>query len=415
MKFVPAGSLRLLLICLIAAPWLTGCQKGAPAKASALSNLPPDPAANIDCLVEKPVTEGEFVDAAHAIERAALEGADPLAQHFDLAAICDAGLEGMNFSQTLRVNFKKGFLQSGNNAAFFQQIATQIQAGGAYRVVHVHFSRGSHRALFRLSGSGGSNYHDLKLSQDPQGQIRVSDVYVLTLGEHLSSSIRWMAIQAEAFEKRLFIQKATQSDKEFLGNIETMQQMKQASAAGEHQRVLDLFAQLPPKLREYKPMLINRLMAAASLQNVTEYRNTVGDYRRLYPQDRAIDLLTLELLVIDKQTEAALSAIDRIDQFVGGDHELDLLRGNAWRFVEQFAKAEPYYQKAIAHPNANPDAYWELIGISLKTGDADKTLKCLLEVEPRFRLQMDDLSTLPDYAEFVKTEQYQEWLKRERK
>ena len=53
------------------------------------------------------------------------------------------------------------------------------------------------------------------------------------------------------------------------------------------------------------------------------------------------------------------------------------------------------------------------VGVEVSFGD--KTLKCLLEVEPRFRLQMDDLSTLPDYAEFVKTEQYQEWLKRERK
>ena len=66
----------------------------------------------------------------------------------------------------------------------------------------------------------------------------------------------------------------------------------------------------------------------------------------------------------------------------------------------------------MSHPDALPDAYWNMLTLTVQSKQFEKTFLYLLEVEQRFRLQMDDLTTVPDYAEFVKTPEYQEWLKR---
>jgi hypothetical protein len=54
-----------------------------------------------------------------------------------------------------------------------------------------------------------------------------------------------------------------------------------------------------------------------------------------------------------------------------------------------------------------------VISILLKQKDFVALRKYLVEYEERFQVQIDDVETNPGYAEFVKSPEYELWLKRD--
>ena len=57
------------------------------------------------------------------------------------------------------------------------------------------------------------------------------------------------------------------------------------------------------------------------------------------------------------------------------------------------------------------DAYWSLVAISLKEREFAETLELLNVLKEKFDVVFEDLGTMPEYAEFVESPQYQQWLK----
>ena len=56
-------------------------------------------------------------------------------------------------------------------------------------------------------------------------------------------------------------------------------------------------------------------------------------------------------------------------------------------------------------------AYFLHIGLSLKDALDDETLAWLKRLHETLGMTFKDLTTVPDYARFVKSPQYKEWLK----
>jgi hypothetical protein len=57
------------------------------------------------------------------------------------------------------------------------------------------------------------------------------------------------------------------------------------------------------------------------------------------------------------------------------------------------------------------DAYWARITVALKEKDHADTLAWLKKIVEKCAMEFEDLMKLDDYAEFVKSPQYAEWLK----
>jgi hypothetical protein len=55
------------------------------------------------------------------------------------------------------------------------------------------------------------------------------------------------------------------------------------------------------------------------------------------------------------------------------------------------------------------DTYWLRLSISLKTKNFDETLATLLAMDKEFNPEFDDLTTLAEYVEFVKSPQFRKW------
>jgi hypothetical protein len=374
-------------------------------------------ASDRDTLIGELVFSGEFYDTTLAIQKAAYENPAQFGGYFDQEAICDAALADEKFTEKFRTGFKRGFMSaSKKNAGYEKNISAAIQGGGSFRALKVHRHGEQHSALFRVVNNAGLNYLDLQLTKKPDGKILITDFYSFASGEDVSTTIQRTALLAAAADKRNFVQKMLKTgDNDVLKNNQAMLAMTQAFQAQDYPRVLELHTAMPPSLQESKLMLIMCLTASANTSRWEQHRQIVETYRRVYPNDRAIDLLTIGMLTNEKKVDEALAAINRIDALVGGDYYLDLYRGAAFREAGRIDEAEQMFLRAAQNPAALVDCYWHLVDLALKNKQHDKTLQYLQTIEQRYQLPFADLTSLPDYAEFVKSPQYQEWLDREQK
>jgi len=55
-------------------------------------------------------------------------------------------------------------------------------------------------------------------------------------------------------------------------------------------------------------------------------------------------------------------------------------------------------------------AYWRLVDVSLHQKDFAETARLLNLLADRFQMQIKDLTTVPSYAEFVRSPEYKDWL-----
>jgi len=342
-------------ICLAAALILTittGCGKPPPALRPAPPTIRPPVAANeatipgppgtqvaqgapaakapgaSPTLVGMEVTSGEYFDAAKAIEAAAKDDATKFAAYFDLDALAETAIKGIDLGAQFRKGFKSGFTNQPAQTSMAGQIAAAVQMGGGYTLLRVHRHGDQHAAIFRLQTGAGLNYHDLHFTKGTDGKIKVTDFYVLLTGELMSTTIRQMVLPIAANQNRNLLDKLTKKESDYVTHFPKIQEISTATRARDFAKVMEIYRSMPQSLQESKIVLIARLNAASQSQNWDETRAATADFRRLYPGDSTADLLGLDALILEKKYDEALAAVDRIDKLVGGDPHLETLRTN---------------------------------------------------------------------------------------
>ncbi|MEJ7639603.1 MAG: hypothetical protein WKF75_16915, partial [Singulisphaera sp.] len=159
-----------------------------------------------------------------------------------------------------------------------------------------------------------------------------------------------------------------------------------------------------------KNLLLLRLQAAPNLGD-EEYTAVIEDFRKYHPDDPCLDILSIDTSILKKDYAKALASIDRLDKAVGGDPYLDSLRANVYLDGQKPDAARQAARRALEREPTLIDAYWSLVAISLKEREFAETLELLNAIGEKFDIVFEDLGTMPEYAEFVETPQYQQWLK----
>jgi hypothetical protein len=65
---------------------------------------------------------------------------------------------------------------------------------------------------------------------------------------------------------------------------------------------------------------------------------------------------------------------------------------------------------AYQHDSTLPDAFWILVTVSLDNRDFGLTASLLTHLEDKCGAQLGNLKDIPEYADFVKSPQYAEWM-----
>jgi tetratricopeptide (TPR) repeat protein len=265
--------------------------------------------------------------------------------------------------------------------------------------------------MFRLiSTSTGVAYHDFLLTRSPDGRLGLEDVYMLNTGEMLSQTLRRLLLPAAAEMNRGILDTIKGTDKTFVNNLPKVQSMAQAVQAGKGGEAVAIYRSLPAELRTHKVVALHHVQAA-SLVGDDDYAAAIQEYRRRFPNDPAIDFLSIDYFLLKKQYDEAIRCIRSVATAVGGDPYLLSMEGTAQAEAGRFKEAKAVCEKAVAEEPTLTDAYWNRISVALKEKNHPDTLAWLKKIVEKCEVEIDDLTKADDYADFAKSPQHAEWVK----
>jgi hypothetical protein len=292
------------------------------------------------------------------------------------------------------------------------QIVGPVAKGATYKFLRSHVVGDEQRLLFRVSVPEPLefNYHDVILSRRPDGKVRASDVYNLMNGELLSQTTRRAFLMTTLRLAEASAAKFSGIEQEFQQHFKKIQMMNDLVAAQRFKEVLPLFDLLPLRLQRDKNVMLTRLVAAQAVGG-DPYKAAIDDFRTYFPDDPCIERFSITYYVEQRDFVNALAKVDVIEKAVGGDPYLDVVRASIQLESGNASAARSLAEKALAAEPSLPDAQVALLYVLLHEKKYAEAMDRLKELARRFTWDPGDLTKQPKFADFVKSQQYQEWLK----
>jgi hypothetical protein len=356
----------------------------------------------------------EYVDFAKEIEKTvATADANAISDKFDWEALLATAGSGLGLSSKVLRNeaaaFKKEVRKPG---AIVAVLASTKKQNGSFQLLNVQEAKRGATALYRVlqNKDGGLNYVRFSLTKQPSGQIRVIDIYNFMSGENVSQTIRRSAIiPLVAHQSRGLLARLSGIDNDTMKSHSVILALIQSVRSGRGEEALDLYYKLPPSLQTDKTYLLLRL-TAAQVAGDQPYAKAIDACRAAYPNDRSVDLISIDGFLGKKQYAEAIKCIDRLDKSVGGDPYLKLIRAGTGVLMGDLAIGKASAEDAIRADPTLIGARRVLIMIALKENALDKALGHVRIIERDFPSAVDPLGEFPGLVEFIKTPEYKEWL-----
>ncbi|MHC4414822.1 MAG: hypothetical protein ACYS0G_06015 [Planctomycetota bacterium] len=351
----------------------------------------------------EPITHKQTQTLTHEQARAfaerfeaAIHARDVVAIHraHDMNSIFERAVRGMDLSADARQwfmdNHRRAFDPGG-------ALAGVLRNGGSYTLLRVHEVEGRPRALFRMiDGQDRLRYHDYVLGSGPRGGAVIVDCEMLDQGESTSEVLR------RHIEFALSDGRAGPTLDQAIDEIYALNnQRRYAEALGHWQR-------LDPSIRERKPLMSLRAFCAAHV-NGEALDEAVRDYRRLFPDDPAADLVTNGMLRKTDRNDEFLEAIDRIRSAVGEDPYLDVL--SSWGLADagRLAEARDRVDAAVAAEPTLSQAQFTRLTIALKQKDYEAVAQTITAMDEVLGYPTPDLTKHEQFAGFVRSDAYRRW------
>jgi hypothetical protein len=401
------------------AVWVGAGRLGTAVMAAQADQAPPaqNPGAkSADKVAAKPITAPEATkwagDLQHAVRVQDIDTFNRLVDWDALVAMATALPGNSPQLKEFRANFAKGLKTATVNprSGFGRAVMAAVEAAGDYKALRVHNEGGQVRVLFRLVSSNGAlNYHDWVLGRSRDGKTVAVDCYVFLIGEMYSQNLRRSFLPLAHKSGGASLEKLSGPEKDFVEHFPEFAQLGRSVRERNWRQALNIYKELPASVQESKPAMTMRLLATQQVSDA-EYLATIDDFRKRYPNDPMIDLVSVDAYILRKAYDKALESIDRVDKAIGKDPYLKVLRGNVLLREGKLNAARDMVQEAIAQDPNLLRGYYSLIDISLARRDYADTVKWLKKAES-LGVTFGDLTAVRAFADFVKTPQYKNWLK----
>jgi tetratricopeptide (TPR) repeat protein len=327
----------------------------------------------------------------------------------DVDGMLDRACSGLGLSAANRRDFDAGVKKS---FSFGARIVEESEGPIRYQLLRVRPVQGKQRALFRLISPAGVNYHDLELAPAKDGKSqRVVDIFIFMSGEWVTQSWRRGCLTVAAHEQSAALDRMTPAQRAFIENLPKITELSTAASSKDHARALAIYRALPPAAQTERNVMM-LYYGAASIAGGDEYARALDAVKKAFPGDPSLDLLLFDDYFLKKQYDGALAAIGRVRRALGGDAYLDFLEGNVLYAKGDHAAAKVRLNRAIATEPALVEPYWTLITISLEQRTHDETARLLERVEVTAKVELQDVASVAEYAEFAKSKAYAQWKQR---
>lgn len=318
---------------------------------------------------------------------------------FDNRALLKEAVSRVDAPQAMRDGFVKGAL---SGFSFGEQIASAIREEGSYTFLRVQAEPLRVRFRLLLPG-GGVNYHDLTLAKNGMGRLSITDVYVYISGEALSVTLR------RAFRLGVASQKA--GDKDFLKMADSLKRAQQLHAEGRHQEAYNVLRTIKGEWAKTSNFLTIKVMVATEIDEKTLIE-AVNEYQRILPDSPSLHLILVDKLIVEKKWKEVFEHIDALDELVGGDPYLKVLRANCHTVSGHPEKAKVLLKKAAKEEPTLADAHYTMIDAALALEDWNLVSSELTLLEREFGVEWGDLSQVEGFKAYTRSESYAKWLRR---
>lgn len=358
-------------------------------------------------LASQALSEADALDLARKIEKSiAEEGGGWVDRAFDVDAMVDRALQGVEASEASKSGFRKGVKKSFSVG---KKIAENLKGEASFKFLRVRTVDGRTRALFRLIADGSINFQEFLLEASPGGGARAVDFFTWLNGEWVSESIRRMYVTALASEPGA-LGKVVGKDNDYAANLPKVQRMQALREPGKPEEALKLFASLPASLKKEKCVLIVRCMAAGDVGG-KEAIDALEAFRKVFPGDASISILSLAPCTAAGRFDQALLAVDELEKALGGDAYLHYQRAEIHFAAGAMDQARAAAAKAIAEEKTLTEPYWVMVTISLKEKKFADTSKWLLVIEKDLGIEIGDVAQIDEYKEYAASPECKAWRK----
>jgi hypothetical protein len=403
----------VLSLLAVASGGFPGCGQSNPEVANTQKSAAGVPAAPNEARVE-PIAEKDSQQYASEVVKAVVSGNKAA---FNSLVDWEAIFATATANLGAPPNVVSGWIQEmrqalSTNVGFADSLIQNSKAGGQFDFLRTRISHGRQVIMFRLLGPGsqGVNYIEFIVKQGPDHKIRATDLYPYAAGELVTESIHRALLPAAASQSRTFLEKLVSKEQDFVLDLPKIPPISQAILQGRKKDALRMLDELRPGTKKAKMVLLMRTQAAQEAdQNV--YLATLEEFRSLFPNDPCLDLQLIDYYSLTKKPEEVLKCIDRLDKAVGGDPYLNYMRASQAVDRGDRAEARRLCKLIVEQEPTFKPAYFLHIGLSLKDDLDDETLAWLKRLHETLGMTFKDLTTVPDYARFVKSPQHKEWLK----
>jgi hypothetical protein len=366
------------------------------------------PSLCVEIRAAAPITTEETKSVASTIE-ASLRAGDSsvLKGLIDDSAFLDTACQGLTFTPAYRAGLASGMKLSDQ---LTRGISNVVKQGGTYHFLGLVTTDGAEHPLFRLlMRQGGLNYHEFTLGRTADGTIRIVDMYVFATGELMTQTIHRPLVAAAASNDRNIIQRLIGTDNDWITHLSDISQLQQQVSGRQWQQAAQTYNALPDSLKQNKTLML-LWVTTAEHTNRNDYTTAMANYEAAFPGDPSLLLMKIDSQFLAKQYDEEMQTLDQLDQRVGGDPYLDMLRGGARKAQGRTEESAKLFRSAAEREPDLKRAWEAAVTETLKTGDYGKVVELLDESEQKGGIRWTKVSSAPVFADFVKSKEYADWV-----
>lgn len=403
---------RIAIVGLLLALGLAGCGKGEkPLPADPVLVTPPPP---VDPSVvwgkDQPI-QTAYTEFAKLVEKTISRG-DPrfMLEHMDYPQMLKLAREKLSIPHSDIVELEKRMKDAGMPAA----LARELQFGAQFCFVRLRELNGEWRALYRLLGRDGVQYHELILRTNEQREIRIADAYSHHSGARVSEWVYRFMLPLAAQQNKQFAATLSADEQVFAEHINAIAGMQDLMLNARYREALSSYEVMPEGLKRQRDVAVMRI-ACAKQAGQAEYAEALKDFCKRFEGDPHTDLALLKAYVVLKQDDLAFKAIDRFEKTIGGEAYIDQIRAFMYYRREDYTKARTHARKALEADPRIIRAYYVLFDCALFEKNYAEVSRLLDELNKNLPDNNLNLEQESNFKDFLQSQEYRDWLEKQYK
>lgn len=262
------------------------------------------------------------------------------------------------------------------------------------------------------AGEAGLNYLEFEVDIESRDELRIIDIFSYFSGEYISTTMNRNAkmIISENGMISNILNSLNIKEKEFTQSLPKLVKMQKYRSMGDFEEILKVYDSLSKSMKQEKIFLLTAISAAQTTDEM-RYLKLIKEYENEFPDDPSLPLLTLDYYLLRGELETAHEQIDKLDEIVGGDNYLNVIRSTICSIAEDLSCARSYLETAIENNEFEEDAYFGLLELELASGNFKKVNDHLSALENIFGYEFskESMQKVEIYKSYLESEEFKKW------